>query len=271
MANTIPSPIILAKEAIRQLPSNTVLRNWVDTKYSGTIRKQGDTVQVQTFPKLVLNSPSNPNGAISAQNLAITTENLVADTTKAGRVQLGDLEASNSNLDLEKEIASSMAEAMAQEYETAIAAKHTSAPTSNRIATLALTKNNIFEAVTALKQKLAEKNVTKDIGLFLRPEVTRLLKLASLISGTDTGYQEGLNGKVGMIDGMTVFETNNAPAGKMLAFQKGAIHLADKLTKIDVREGTDGFYSNIMLQMTYGTGVFNVEAERIATHAYTIA
>ena len=55
-----------------------------------------------------------------------------------------------------------------------------------------------------------------------------------------------------MLSGVEVVETNALTASKeMIMMEKGAVNMVVQLNKYDVRQGTDGFYENLIAEIIY--------------------
>lgn len=288
MADTIIKKDILSAEVVRLLDKKTVLRGYANTKYEGVIKKQGDTVTVQTFPNITLGTVT-PGGDITDQDFTITGENLTANVSKGARISIRDIDEAISNLDLHSQVADRIAYALADEYDQAIAGQYTNALAANKLddgdlATATnsgtgnpaiLSKTNVYEAIAAMKKALSDNNAGDDAAVFINPAVTKLLVEAGYSTGADAGYKDGSKGFVAMVAGMKVYETNNLVTATgstyIMAFDRNTVHMADKLTQIKVATAQAGFYDNVLVETTYGTKVFAENSKRMATFEVTNA
>jgi hypothetical protein len=287
MADTIIKKDLLQKETIRLLDKKSVFMPHANTKYEGEIRRVGDTVTVQTFPNVVLGA-TTPGGVIADQDFTITAENLTAGTSKGLRITVTDIDEAISNLDLHSKVADRIAYALADNFDQLIASHYTDANAANQLddgdlgtATnggagnaATLSTSNVYEAISLMGAKLEDQNVDlMGVNLFVNPSVKALLVQAGFANGSDTGYMDGRRGWVANVAGMDVYVSTNIPASGgsnfIMAFDKDAIHMAQKLTQIDVRQAPDGFFDNIIAETTYGSTVFTENSKRIATFEVT--
>jgi len=60
MANTITMENMLLKEIMRHLRQSAIILPHANTKYEGELKKQGDTVTVQTVPTVTWTTGATP-------------------------------------------------------------------------------------------------------------------------------------------------------------------------------------------------------------------
>ena len=73
-----------------------------------------------------------------------------------------------------------------------------------------------------------------------------------------------------MISGIKVVETNALTSSKsMILMQDGSVNMVVQLNKYDVRQGTDGFYENLIAEIIYGLKIFNENDQRICVAPVT--
>lgn len=266
MANTIIVPEIFAKEVVRNRDIKNVFYPYVNSAYTGELKKSGDTVHVQTLPTLSFAS-GTAGDAISATNFTITSESLVINTTKQLRVTLKDVEMTQSNLELEAKVAERFAEAEARLLDETVRNQILTVQYADvdKISTVSfLAKANIFGTIESMKVALAENNVTDNLVLFVAPKAASLLRQSSLLDNSDTGLAARTKGYMGMISGVKVVETNALTSSKsMILMQDGAVNMVVQLNKYDVRQGADGFYENLIAEIIYGLKIFGENDQRI--------
>ena len=273
MANTIIKPVIFAKEVIRNRDQKNVFFNFVNSDYTGELKKAGDTVTVQTLPTLSFATGGTAGAAITATDFTITSENLVVDQVAQLRVTLKDIEQTQSNLSLEQKVAQRFAEAEARLMDTVIrdqilVTQVADIPAANKLdsgAPITLTSSNVFAAIEALKVALANQNVMDNITVFVSPRAASLLRQSGVLDNSDTGFMTRQKGALGLISGMKMVETVALTASKeMIAMQDGAVNCVVQLNQYDVRQGTDGFYENLLAEVIYGKKIFGENAKAIA-------
>lgn len=273
MANTIIKPVIFAKEVIRNRDQKNVFFNFVNSDYTGELKKAGDTVTVQTLPTLSFATGGTAGAAITATDFTITSENLVVDQVAQLRVTLKDIEQTQSNLSLEQKVAQRFAEAEARLMDTVIrdqilVTQVADIPAANKLdsaAPITLTSSNVFAAIEALKVALANQNVMDNITVFVSPRAASLLRQSGVLDNSDVGFMTRQKGALGLISGMKMVETVALTASKeMIAMQDGAVNCVVQLNQYDVRQGTDGFYENLLAEVIYGKKIFGENAKAIA-------
>lgn len=273
--NTIIVPEIFAKEVIRNRDIKNVFANYVNGAYEGELRMQGDTVTVQTLPTLSFVTGGTAGETISASAFAITEESLVINKVAQLRVTLKDIEETQSNLSLEAKVAGRFAEAEARLMDEVIrdfilADADSKIPAGNKLSSITASKTTVFPAIEALKVVLAENNVDSNIVLFVEPKIASYLRQSGELDNTDSGWMVRQKGALGLISGFKVIETVALKGkGKMVAMESGAINHVVQLNKYKVADGTDGFYSNLLAEIIYGTKIFGEMGKGIATQAYT--
>ena len=273
MSVTIVKKDVLQKETIRLLDKNLVIQPWANTKWEGEIKKQGDTVTVQTVPNVTFATGGTAGADITEQNLTITGENLVVDQVAQLNIAMTDIEKMQSNLDLEDKIAERIAYAQADLYDSYIIGKHTDALAGNEITGVTLTTANVYEKIEDMRTKLEGQNVSfgeGKVALFVLPEVASLIRQSSNFDGYREGEMRRNKNAVGLFAGFEVYTSNNVPAGFMVALNRESIAFASQITNFDIREATEGFRSHIIAELVYGAKVFTECAKSICTTAYTI-
>lgn len=272
MANTIIVPEIFAKEVVRNRDIKNVFYRYVNSDYTGELKKAGDTVHVQTLPTLSF-ADGTAGEAINASNFTITSESLVIDKVKQLRVTLKDVEITQSNLNLESDVASRFAEAEARFMDEAVRDQIlvTQIGDVEALSTLALFgKANAFATVEGMKVALAENNVTDNLVLFVAPQAASYIRQSGLLDATDLGLEVRTKGYMGLLSGVKVVETNALTTSKaLIMMQEGAVNMVVQLSNYDVRQGTDGFYENLIAEDIYGLKIFGENAKAICVQPVT--
>ena len=266
MANTIINPIIFAKEVVRNRDTKNVFYRYVNSAFTGELKKAGDTVTVQTLPTLNF-ADGTAGDAITNSDFTITAENLVIDTKKQLRVKLKDIEATQSNLDLETKIAGRFGEAESRLIDKAVRAtilNDTNVVKLNSAAPITLDKTNVFSEIEKIKVALAENDVTDNLVLFVAPKVASVLRQSWLLDNSDTWLAVREKWYLWMISGVKMVETNALTASlEMIMLQEGSVNFVIQLNKYDVRNWQDGFYANLISEVIYGAKIFGENAKAI--------
>lgn len=269
--NTIIVKDFLMAETIDLLNRKVVVAPWANRAYEGQLKKQGDTVTVQTFPRIALTTGGTAGADITATNFEITAENLKVEQVGQILVPVKDWEEIRSNLDLQSRIAKEFAYSLAKEYDEYIC-KTAVARAGNAVDTAAITKDNIYAEINKMRVLLSKDDAMGDAALFVNPDVTSLIRQSPMFDG----YREGLSVReeasfVGTIAGFRIYETNVATLGSyMLAFDKESVHFVEQMMKMDVRQEAKGFRNNLILETLYDAKVFTNNANRICKHVYTL-
>lgn len=273
MANTIISPTIFAKEVVRNRDIKNVFYNYANSMFTGELKKSGDTVTVQTLPTLSFVTGGTAGAAITATDFTITSENLVIDQVAQLSVTLKDIEMTQSNLSLEEKVAGRFAEAEARLFDETVrdqvlVTQVADIPAANKLDSglpITLTKDNVYTSIEALKVALAIQNVTDNLVLFVSPQAASFLRQSGILDASDLGLVVRQKGYMGMVSGIKIVETNALTTSKeMIMMQDGAVNMVAQLNQYDVRQGTDGFYENLIAEVIYGLKIFGENAKAIA-------
>ncbi len=286
MANTIISPIIFAREVVRNRDQKNVLMNYVNRKYEGELKEAGDVVTVQILPTLTMTPKSivgagtgtvgtGPGGAIASTNFVIKAEKLVVDKYEEIRINIRDIEIKQSNLDLTDKIAERVAEAEARMMDAfvrdiVLVDQIGDIPATNKINSttpIALTKDNIIEQIEKMIVALDENNVHDNRVLFISHGTASLFRQSKLLDNTDTGLEARRKGYIGMYDGIQIVQTNALKASnEMIMMAKDAVNAVVQISKQKVTEGVDGFYENLLAYAVFGGKIFSENAKAIAVN-----
>lgn len=274
MANTVINPTIFAKEVVRNRDKKNVFMNFVNSAFTGELKKAGDTVTVQTLPTLSFVTGGTAGDAISATDFTITSENLVIDKVGQLRVTLKDIEMTQSNLSLESAVAGRFADAEAQNMDgfirdTILVHGLAKIPEANKLYFAApksdVSKTTIFGYIEEMRVALYNQNVSDNLVLFVTPLVASYLLQSGLLDGTDAGWTVRQKGAIGMLSGVKVVQTTALTATKeMIMMQEGAVNCVVQLNQYDVRKGTDGFYENLIAEIIYGSAIFGENGKAIS-------
>ena len=287
MANTIITPQIFSKELIRNLDRKVVFMAHTNRDYEWDLKKAWDTVRVQTLPTLTFTAQSIsgagtcstsavgtwPGGVISASDFAITLENLIVDQYTEKLVRLTDHEVVQSNISLEEKVASRFAEGVARLFDDTVrdqilVTQVANIPADNKInssSPVTLTKSNVFEEIEKLRVALMNQNVEDGLCLFVSPSAQSLLLQSGILDNSDLWLNTRFKGYIGTISGVKVYVSTALTASKeMIMMKEGAVNMVLQVNKTKVSEGTDGFYTNIMVGAIYGLKIFGENAKAIA-------
>jgi len=175
MANTIVLKDLLMKETIAYLDKSLVVAKHANRAYTGDLKQKGNTVSVQIFPRLTLQTGGTAGADITSQYFVITSEDLVINQIAQANYEITDLEVIQSNLDLRSEVARELAYQLAVTYDSFVSALAI-AGAGNEVTTVALTKSNVYGEVEKMRVLLGDDNVTDNLALFVSPQVASFIR-----------------------------------------------------------------------------------------------
>lgn len=273
-ANTIIKENVLVKETISLLDMKFPVAEWANTEFEGEIKKQGDTVSVQQFPRIAFTTGTTAGADIDATTFAITKATLVADTLMQVRVPVTNLEEVQSNLNLREELAREIMYDMRKKIDGFISYKAMSgADTGNKLHDAwpgaAVTKSNIFAAIEEMRVALDNNNAFEQAALFVTPSIASLIRQAPEFDGFKEGLEARIDGYVGKMSGFLIYKTNNLSlSARMLGMDRKSVHFACQWTGYDERKEPKGFTDNILSEFVMGASVLGNNKYRIVTYRY---
>lgn len=286
MANTILSPVIFAKEVIRNRDQKNVFMNYVNRDYEWELKASWDTVTVQILPTLTFTAKSItwawtgnvwtwPWGNISSTAFAITNEKLIIDKYEEVLVELRDIEKVQSNLTLEEKIAQRFAEAEARMMDTFIrdlvlVTQIANIPAANKInssSPVTITKTNAIEEIEKMIVALDNQNVTWERVLFVSNNIASVYRQANIFDATDAWLKQRQKGYLWNYGWVEIVQTNALTASQeMIMMAKNAINCVVQLNEYDVRKSPTWFYSNLLAQIIWWGKIFSENAKAIAVN-----
>lgn len=270
MTNTIVLKDLLMKETIKLLDDKLVITQFANRAFTGELKKQGDTVTVQTFPNLVMNDVATAGENIASQYFVIKDEDLVINKVGNANYEIKDIEEIQSNLDLQSNVADRLAYQLARKYDTFVGDLAIDGA-ANEVATAALTKANVFAEIEKMRVKLEEDNAGDDSALFVRPDVASLIRQAPERDGFREGAEARIKAYVGTWSDFKIYQSNNVPAGFMFVMDRNSVNFVEQFNGMKITEANEAFRYNMLLEVVYGGKVFDENAKRICKHPYTIA
>jgi hypothetical protein len=286
-------PEIWSKKLIEKFYANTVLTAISNTNYEGEIRNQGDKVQIRTIPSLVINDYESGQTLINQRPESNNVE-LLIDKGKYWSAIVDDVQDVQSDIGLMNMWAQDAAEQMKITIDTQVLASiKPDVAAANKGATagaisgninlgvtgtpLAVTKTNILDTILYLGQVLDEQNRPESGRFVVLPYwATTLLKMSDIKDASLAGDGTSVlrNGRVGMIDRFTVYQSNNLPhvtdtneCFDFIAGVKQGLTFASQLTKTETLRAESTF-GNIMRGLqVFGHKVIDGESLAVA-YAY---
>jgi len=276
-------PEIWSKKLIEKFYSSTVLTAISNTNYEGEIRSQGDKVKIRTIPTLNINDYKSGDNLINQRPTSSNVE-LLIDKGKYWSAIVDDVQDVQSDIGLMNMWAQDAAEQMKIAIDTDVLGTiYADADSANKGDTagaisgnLALGTSGSAEQVSSstiltyimrLAQCLDEQNRPETGRFLVLPYwATTLLKLSDIkdASLTNDGTSPLRNGRVGMIDRFTVYQSNNLPwvtdtnkCWYVYAGVKNALTFASQLTKTESLRAESTFGSIMRGLHVYGYKVID--------------
>ena len=200
-------PEIFSKLLQAKFYSQSVLPAISNNEYEGEISGQGDKVTIRTVPAVTINDYA---GTISTQELTTAKVELLIDQAKYYSFKVDDVLAAQADINLLEAASNDAAEGMRVAVETQVLSSVVADATTIGSQTT-ISTSNILGEILGFAKSLDELNIPEE-GRFLvlSPEFISMLKQTELRQAYLTGDAESplRNGRVGMIDRFTVYQSN---------------------------------------------------------------
>ena len=280
-------PEVWSSKLIEKYYDSTVLSSISNTNYEGEIRNQGDKVIIRTTPTLEINDYSIGQTLVNQRPEAPVVE-LNIDKGFYWSTIIDDVVEKQQDIDQMNIWAQDAAEQLKIKLDSRVlgsivpdVSATNKGATAGRIsgnidlgatgAPEAVTKDNILEYILKMGQVLDEQNVPETGRFLVLPFwATTRLKLSDIkdASLTNDGASPLRNGRVGMIDRFTVYNSNLLPTytdgsdktTHFLAGTKEGLTFATQLTKTESLRAESTFGNIMRGLMVYGTKVIKPEA-----------
>lgn len=265
-------PEIWSGKLIEKFYDATVLTAISNTNYEGEIRNQGDKVKIRTIPTLNINDYESGQTLVNQRPTSNIVE-LNIDKGKYWSAIVDDVQDVQSDIGLMNMWAQDASEQMKITIDTDVLGNIiTDVTAANKGATagrisssvnlgatgspVQLSKTNIVDFIVDLGQVLDEQNVPETGRFLVMPFwATAMLKKSDLkdASLTGDGTSPLRNGRLGMIDRFTLYQSNNiakytdgsVTAYDIMAGHKNGLTFASQLTKTETLRAESTF-GNIM-------------------------
>ena len=280
-------PEVWSSKLIEKYYDNTVLSAISNTNYQGIISNQGDKVIIRTTPTLEINDYSIGQTLVNQRPEAPVVE-LNIDKGFYWSTIIDDVVEKQQDIDQMNLWAQDAAEQLKIKLDSRVlgsivpdVAATNKGATAGRIsgnidlgatgAPEAVTSSNILEYILKMGQVLDEQNVPETGRFLVLPFwATTRLKLSDIkdASLTNDGSSPLRNGRVGMIDRFTVYNSNLLPTytdgsdktTHFLAGTKDGLTFATQLTKTESLRAESTFGNIMRGLMVYGHKVIKPEA-----------
>tara|TARA_R100001129_G_scaffold30680_1_gene20254 strand:- start:1324 stop:2187 length:864 start_codon:yes stop_codon:yes gene_type:complete len=258
-------PQVWSKLLQAKFYKTSVLPAISNTEYQGEISAKGDTVVIRTTPTVTV-ADYDEGSALSYQELTTGKVELLVNQAKSYAFRVSDVLNAQSDIDLLEQASKDAAEQMRIAVETQVLASLITGATTIGSQTT-ITAANVLTTILGMAKDLDELNVPED-GRFivLSPEFVSLLKQSELrqayLTGDDTSPLR--NGKVGMVDRFTVYQSNmlhTAASGAdsgythVLAGHPKAVAFASQFTNTETVRLESSFGDGVRGLQVYGSKI----------------
>lgn len=204
-ANFIPE--VWSKKLQAKFYASSVLPMISNTDYEGEISDQGNKVNIRTVPNVVV---KDYNGTVTYDEVTSELIELMIDKAKFYAFKVNDIAKAQADINFQNEATGDAGEKMRLAVETDFLA-NVPVGAGEAMSFANVNKDTIVDAIVDVGTRLDEKNIPVE-GRFivLPPKYTNRIKKSELkdasISGDGTSMLR--NGRIGMIDRFTVFQSN---------------------------------------------------------------
>lgn len=261
-------PEIWSKKLIEKFYDTTVLTAISNTDYEGEIRSQGDKVKIRTIPSLAINDYKSGQ-TLTNQRPESNIVELLIDKGKYWSAIVDDVQETQADINLMNMWSQDASEQMKIAIDSQVLGSITpdiaaanKGATAGRISgninlgvtgtPLSVTTANILDFILDMGQVLDEQNRPEQGRFLVMPYwATTLLKKSDIkdASLTGDGSTPLRNGRVGMIDRFTIYQSNNLTKvsdGGNMAFDfiggvKNGLTFASQLTKTETLRAESTF------------------------------
>ncbi len=235
--------------------NTSVMDSCVNKKYEGEIKNAGDTVHIQTFGNVTIKDYDSSD--ITYEIPDGDTATLTLDQQSYFAINVPDIEAVQSNVDLITGYTNRAKAAIALKKDTFLLGKHADVPSDNIIAATdgyTLDKTTIYSKFVELAKILKNNNAVDSTGrnmwCVINPEVeATLIQAPEFCHATQAGDATIRDGAIAKIAGMDIMVCTNlqATAGKIyvMAGITDSISYAGQVAKLE----------DIRFEKRFGTGI----------------
>lgn len=280
-------PEVWSTKLVEKYYDGTVLTQIANTDYEGEIKSQGDKVIIRTDATLVINDYEIGQTLVNQRPIGSTLE-LLIDKGKYWSAIIDDVVEKQQDIDQMNRWSIDASEQMKIVLDSSVlgsippdVAAANKGATAGRLSgnlnlgvtgtPVALATTNILDLILDMGQALDEQNVPETGRYLILPfwATTRLkksdIKDASL---SGDGVSPLRNGRVGMIDRFTVYNSNllarytdgSDTTWDILAGHKDGLTFATQLTKVETLRAESTFGEIMRGLMVYGSKVVKPEA-----------
>ena len=273
MAVTSFIPELWNARLLYALEKNHVATNLVNRNYEGEIKQAGDTVHINTIGAVSVRSYSQGTD-LSYDALSTTDQTLVINQQKYFAFSLDDVDKAQAAGDIMDTAMGRAAYSLADVSDAFLLATIAAGGSSDNYvgsagSPIALTKDNIYTNIVALRTALDKQNVpTQGRSLVIPPEAYALLLQDARFTSVQ-GVADGVitNGLVGRVAGFDIYMSNNAvkssastPVYSITAQIADATTYAEQIVKTEALRPEASFSDAVRGLHVYGAKVTRPEA-----------
>ena len=234
--------------------NTSVMDSCVNKKYEGEIKNAGDTVHIQTFGNVTVRDYGDSDITYEIPNGDTAT--LTLNQKSYFAINVPDIEAVQSNVDLIQGYTNRATAAIALKKDTYLLGKHSDVPSANIVDAegYTLNKNTIYSKFVELAKILKNNNAVDSTGrnmwCVINPEVeATLIQAPEFCHASESGDKTIREGAIAKIAGMDILVCTNlqAVANKIyvMAGITDAISYAGQVAKLE----------DIRFEKRFGTGI----------------
>lgn len=268
MAVTSFIPELWSARLLYNLEKAHVATKLVNRDYEGEIKNAGDTVHINTIGAVSVRTYAQGTD-LTYDALSTSDQTLVIDQQKYFAFDLDDVDRAQAAGDIMDTAMGRASYALADVSDAFLLGKLASGGSSdNYVGTsgspIALTKDNIYQYIVALRTKLDKQNVpTNGRTLVIPPEAYALLLQDSRFTSV-AGVAQGVitNGLVGRVAGFDIYMSNNVvksadatPVYSMTAQIADATTYAEQIIKTEALRPEKSFSDAVRGLHVYGAKV----------------
>lgn len=270
---------LFAKELRRKLSDKPRLpfSRFANFEFEGELKRAGDTITVPISPKIEMIDASSLNGGdlrkttlddITASERVVTKSELKIDKLHRYREKFSELEEIQTAYLIEgnrMEDLISAEEVVVEKGAIAVIDAMLAANSGQVIsAAAALDETNIAKEIMKLRTLLSKKEVPMaGRKLIVSPEISGIIAIAKILTGTDDGSKAAIEGWLGRFGGFDIYESNLIDAKKLYGFREKSYNYVRQMVKARVSEATDANYYNVLGEVAHGGKVFDQNIEQI--------
>ena len=279
MALTTFIPELWNARLLNALDKAHVFAGLVNRDYEGEIKKQGDTVHINTIGEVTIGTyTKDTDFASGPQTLTATDQTLVINQAKYFNFAVDDIDTAQAAGDVMDKAMQRAAYGLADAADKYIADQLAAAITTangNQVGTtaVALTKENVYENIVKMKTILDKSNVpTTGRWLVVPPEMVALiLQDDRFVKTGGTKAEDTLaNGWVARAVGFDIYESNNCNSATaastttytITAGDEGACTYAEQISDTEAYRPEKRFADAVKGLHLYGAKV--VDPKRLA-------